>query len=51
MPYSQFNIDRVKQDFHLNTVQGVRFFPDSIEPITSSFRLQGILEDLPWAIL
>ncbi|MFN6483116.1 MULTISPECIES: hypothetical protein [unclassified Nostoc] len=50
MPYSQFNIDRVKQDFHLNTVEGVRFFPDSIEPITPSFRLQGILEDLPWAI-
>ncbi|MEH2215225.1 hypothetical protein [Nostoc sp.] len=24
MPYSQFNIDRVKQDFHLNTVEGVR---------------------------
>ncbi|MGV0105096.1 Type I restriction enzyme R protein N-terminal domain-containing protein [Nostoc sp. DSM 114160] len=50
MPYSQFNIDRVKQDFHLNTIEGVRFFPDSIEPITPSFRLQGILEDLPWAI-
>ncbi|MEH2165702.1 MAG: hypothetical protein V7K41_03305 [Nostoc sp.] len=50
MPYSQFNIDRVKQDFHLNTVEGVRFFPDLIEPITPSFRLQGILEDLPWAI-
>ncbi|MEH2083547.1 MAG: hypothetical protein V7K89_27300 [Nostoc sp.] len=50
MLYSQFNIDRVKQDFHLNTVEGVRFFPDSIEPITLSFRLQGILEDLPWAI-
>ncbi|MFN6530296.1 hypothetical protein [Nostoc sp. ChiSLP03a] len=50
MPYSQFTIDRVKQDFHLNTVEGVRFFPDSIEPITPSFRLQGILEDLPWAI-
>ncbi|MFN6475760.1 hypothetical protein [Nostoc sp. DedQUE07] len=50
MPYSQFNIDRVKQDFHLSTVEGVRFFPDSIEPITPSFRLQGILEDLPWAI-
>jgi hypothetical protein len=50
MPYSQFTIDRVKQDFHLNTVEGVRFFPDSIEPVTPSSRLQGILEDLPWAI-
>jgi len=50
MPYSQFTIDRVKQDFHLNTVEGVRFFPDSMEPVTPSSRLQGILEDLPWAI-
>ncbi|GEM_PF-3363278 len=51
MPYSQFTIDKVKQDFRLSTVEGVRFFPDSIEPITPSSRLQSILEDLPWAIL
>ncbi|MDZ7960873.1 MAG: hypothetical protein RMY34_23840 [Aulosira sp. DedQUE10] len=50
MPYSQFTIERVKQDFHLNTVEGVRFFPDSIEPVNPSLRLQAILEDLPWAI-
>ncbi|WP_138497427.1 hypothetical protein [Nostoc sp. PA-18-2419] len=50
MPYSQFTIDKVKQDFHLTTVEGVRFFPDSIEPVTSSPRLQTILENLPWAI-
>ncbi|MHC5718639.1 MAG: hypothetical protein ACYTX0_42855 [Nostoc sp.] len=50
MPYSQFTINKVKQDFHLTTVEGVRFFPDSIERITPSFRLQGILEDLAWAI-
>ncbi|BAY24906.1 hypothetical protein NIES2100_47050 [Calothrix sp. NIES-2100] len=50
MPYSQFTIEKVKQDFHLNTVEGVRFFPDSIETIHPSPRLQGILEDLPWAI-
>ncbi|MEH2376936.1 hypothetical protein [Nostoc sp.] len=49
MPYSQFTINKVKQDFHLSTVEGVRFFPDSIERITPSFRLQGILEDLAWA--
>ncbi|MEH2001951.1 MAG: hypothetical protein V7L00_25000 [Nostoc sp.] len=49
MPYSQFTINKVKQDFHLSTVEGVRFFPDSIERITPSFRLQGILDDLPWA--
>ncbi len=51
MLYSQFTINKVKQDFHLSTVERVRFFPDSIERITPSFRLQGILEDLAWAIL
>ncbi|MFN6561350.1 MAG: hypothetical protein RMY28_016365 [Nostoc sp. ChiSLP01] len=50
MPYSQFTIDKVKQDFHLTTVEGIRFFPDSIEPVTSSPRLETILENLPWAI-
>ncbi|MEO1373164.1 MAG: hypothetical protein AAFW70_02325 [Cyanobacteria bacterium J06635_10] len=50
MPYSQFTIDRVKQDFGLKIVEGVRFFPDSIEIINPSSRLQNILEDLPWAI-
>ena len=50
MPYSQFTIGKVKQDFHLTTVEGVRFFPDSLEPITPSPRLESILEDLPWAI-
>jgi len=50
MPYSQFTIEKVKQDFHLTTVEGVHFFPDSLEPIVPSPRLQGILEDLPWAI-
>lgn len=50
MLYSQFSIDKVKQDFRLTTVEGVRFFPDSLEKITPSQRLQNILEDLPWAI-
>ncbi|NER49145.1 MAG: hypothetical protein F6J92_21110 [Symploca sp. SIO1A3] len=50
MPYSQFTIEKVKQDFHLTTVEGVRFFPDSLEPIVPSPRLQSILDDLPWAI-
>lgn len=50
MSYSQFTIDKVKQDFGLKTVEGVCFFPDSIEIIPSSQRLQNILEDLPWAI-
>ena len=50
MSYSQFTIDKVKQDFGLQTVEGVSFFPDSIEIIPFSQRLQNILEDLPWAI-
>ncbi|MGB3755384.1 MAG: hypothetical protein WBA07_03310 [Rivularia sp. (in: cyanobacteria)] len=50
MSYSQFTIDKVKQDFGLKTVEGVRFLPDSLELIPPSSRLQGILEDLPWAI-
>ena len=50
MPYSQFTIEKVKKDFQLTTVEGVRFFPDSIESVTPSSRLQAILEDLPWAI-
>ncbi|MBD2299795.1 hypothetical protein [Nostoc sp. FACHB-190] len=50
MPYSQFTIDRLKQDFRLMIVEGVRFFPENIEPVHPSPRLQAILEDLPWAI-
>ncbi len=50
MPYSQFTIEKVKKDFQLTTVEGVCFFPDSIESVTPSSRLQAILEDLPWAI-
>lgn len=50
MFYSQFTIDKVKQDFGLKTVEGVRFLPNTLEIITPSPRLQGILEDLPWAI-
>jgi hypothetical protein len=50
MPYSEFTIEKVKQDFRLTTVEGIRFFPNSIEQITPSPRLQGILEDLPWAL-
>ncbi|MBD2597117.1 hypothetical protein H6G74_22725 [Nostoc spongiaeforme FACHB-130] len=50
MPYSQFTIDRLKQDFRLMIVEGVRFFPENIEPVNPSPRLQAILEDLPWAI-
>lgn len=50
MPYSQFSIDKVKQNFHLKTVEGIRFFPDLIEPIAPSPKLLSILEDIPWAI-
>lgn len=50
MPYSQFTLAQVKQDFQLTTVEGVCFFPATIEPIPPSSKLQAILEDLPWAI-
>jgi hypothetical protein len=50
MPYSQFTIDKVKRDLKLTILEGVRFFPDTIAPITLSSRLETILEDLPWAI-
>ncbi|HIK32561.1 MAG TPA: hypothetical protein IGS17_14970 [Oscillatoriales cyanobacterium M59_W2019_021] len=50
MPYSQFTIEKVKQEFHLTMIEGVRFFPENLEPIVPSSRVQGILEDLPWAI-
>ena len=50
MPYSQFTLAQVKQDFQLTTVEGVRFFPAGIEPVAPSSKLQAILEDLPWAI-
>lgn len=50
MPYCQFSIDKVKQDFHLKTVEESRFFPELIEPIAPSPKLLSILEDIPWAI-
>ncbi len=50
MPYSQFTIDKVKRDLKLTILEGVRFFPDTIAPITLSSRLETILENLPWAV-
>lgn len=50
MPYSQFSFSKVKEDFQLVTVEGERFFPNEIELITPSPTLQGVLEDIPWAI-
>ena len=50
MPYSQFNLSKVKEDFSLTTVEGSRFLPQTIEPIAPSPRLIAILEELPWAI-
>ena len=46
MPYSQFTIEKAKRDLKLTIVEGVRFFPDTIAPITLSPRLETILEDL-----
>ncbi|HEY9851076.1 MAG TPA: hypothetical protein V6D28_16525 [Leptolyngbyaceae cyanobacterium] len=50
MAYSQFTLSKVKEDFHLTTVEGTRFFPTNIEAIAPSSRLMAILEELPWAI-
>jgi hypothetical protein len=50
MPYSQFTIDKVKRDLGLTIVEGVRFFPDTMESVILSSRIETILEDLPWAI-
>ncbi len=50
MLYSQFTLSKVKEDFHLTMVEGKRFLPPSIEPISPTLRLQTILEELPWAI-
>ncbi|XWK89618.1 MAG: hypothetical protein U7127_06015 [Phormidium sp.] len=50
MPYSQFTLSKVKEDFNLSTVEGTRFFPVDVERIPPSPRLMGILEELPWAI-
>lgn len=36
MLYSQFTIGKVKQDFQLTTLEGIRFFPDSLETSVSS---------------
>lgn len=49
MSYSQFSLGKVKQDFGLTTVEGVRFFPD-IVPVEPSQLLTEILtENLPLA--
>ncbi len=49
MSYSQFSLSKVKQDFGLTTVEGVRFFPE-IPPIEPSSRLsQTLAENFPLA--
>ncbi|MCL1468054.1 hypothetical protein [Argonema galeatum] len=50
MAYSQFTLSKVKEDFHLTTVEETRFLPTNIQPLEPSARLLGILEDLPWAV-
>lgn len=50
MPYSQFTIEKVKQDFQLTTIEDRTFFSESIAKITPISKLLAILEDLPWAI-
>lgn len=51
MPYSQFTtITKVKENFNLNTAEGIRFLPE-IEPIAPSHILAAVLEEnLPLAV-
>ena len=49
MAYSQFSLSKVKQEFSLTTVEGVRFFPD-IPPIDPSRLLtETLTENMPLA--
>jgi hypothetical protein len=50
MPYSKFTLSKVKKDFQLAIVDGVRFIPAIAKPIAPSPRLLNELEDVPWAI-
>lgn len=50
MLYSQFTLAKAKKDFQLTTVEGVKFFPASLQPVSPSLKLQADLEDLDWAI-
>lgn len=50
MPYSAFTLSKVKEDFQLTLIEGVRFIPKDLPSIVPSVKIQSILEDLPWAI-
>jgi hypothetical protein len=50
MPYSSFSIAQIKEEFGIVIQEGKRFLPIGLPTIPVSPRLQGILEDLPWAI-
>jgi hypothetical protein len=50
MTYSKFTLSKVKKDFQLVIVDGVRFIPAIAQPIPPSPRLLNELEDVPWAI-
>lgn len=50
MPYSQFTLSKVVEDFNITIKEGSRFLPE-INPITPTPLLQEILkETVPWAI-
>lgn len=50
MAYSNFTLSKVKEDFQLSIIEGVRFLPATLAEIIPSSILKGVLEDLPWAI-
>ena len=50
MAYSNFTLSKVKEDFQLSIIEGVKFLPATLSEIIPSQILKGVLEDLPWAI-
>ena len=50
MVYRNFTLSKVKEDFQLSIIEGVKFLPAILSEIIPSPILKGVLEDLPWAI-
>jgi hypothetical protein len=46
MPYSQFTFSKVKEQFDLTILEGVRFFPEHIAPIAPSPKLLAMIESI-----
>ena len=49
MSYREFSLSKVKQDFSLTTIEGVRFFPDIPHLAPSYLLTETLTENLPLA--